>query len=153
MKHIFTSLTCFIFLLNFSLHFPSLTACRYEKGAWSECTNGQMTRQDKLKSATTTNPTVATDTTDANADSSCEPMRKITKRCNIGGPKMTNKSNKERKHKDKGKLLTCVYKMQISLDEIRIILVYVIETESVKNSYRYGYYSENVPNWCPLDRL
>ncbi|XP_049314022.1 putative uncharacterized protein DDB_G0274405 [Bactrocera dorsalis] len=80
--------------------------CRYEKGAWSECTNGQMTRQDKLKSAITTNPTVATDTTDTNADSSCEPMRKITKRCNIGGAKMANKSNKERKHKDKGQRRT-----------------------------------------------
>lgn len=64
-----------------------------------------MTRQDKLKSATITNPTVATDTTDANADSSCEPMRKITKRCNNGGAKMANKSNKERKHKDKGKCI------------------------------------------------
>ncbi|XP_039963521.1 uncharacterized protein LOC120776701 isoform X2 [Bactrocera tryoni] len=80
--------------------------CRYEKGAWSECTNGQMTRQDKLKSAITTNPTVATDTTDTNPDSSCEAMRKITKRCNVGGAKMANKSNKERKHKDKGQRRT-----------------------------------------------
>lgn len=80
--------------------------CRYEKGAWSECLNGQMTRQDKLKSTTTNNPTAATDTADANADSSCEPMRKITKRCNVGGAKMANKSNKERKHKDKAQRRT-----------------------------------------------
>ncbi|XP_067644842.1 uncharacterized protein [Eurosta solidaginis] len=69
--------------------------CRYEKGAWSECINGQMTRQDKLRSNT------ATGTTEATVDSSCELVRDINRKCNPGGAKMSNKGNKERKHKDK----------------------------------------------------
>ncbi|XP_036337170.1 uncharacterized protein LOC118747276 [Rhagoletis pomonella] len=73
--------------------------CRYEKGAWSECVNGQMTRQDILKSTAAANPAGGTDTA---AESSCEPMRNINKKCNAGGAKMVSKANKERKHKEKG---------------------------------------------------
>ncbi|CAD7002859.1 unnamed protein product [Ceratitis capitata] len=98
----FFSYSKLTFSLLFSILLLSFTACRYEKGAWSECTNGQMTRLDKLKTAAAkANLPVNTDATDANSDSSCEPIRKTTKRCNSGGAKMANKANKERKHKDK----------------------------------------------------
>ncbi|XP_063984340.1 uncharacterized protein LOC135166198 isoform X2 [Diachasmimorpha longicaudata] len=42
------------------------TACRYEKGTFSNCVNQLVTRVDTLK---------------PNSDSSCEPTRRITKRC------------------------------------------------------------------------
>ncbi|KAM7355439.1 uncharacterized protein ACRADG_001486 isoform 1-T4 [Cochliomyia hominivorax] len=74
--------------------------CRYEKGAWSECTNGQMTREDKLKAT-------------GGAESSCEPVRSINKKCNpnngggankqsSGGVGGSGGNKKERKNKEKG---------------------------------------------------
>lgn len=70
--------------LNFICFF--FTACRYEKGSWSDCVTGQMTRADKLK------PT---------SDPSCEATRIIKKNCKPG--KSKDKSAKEqRKNKDKG---------------------------------------------------
>uniref|UniRef100_A0A1I8NXU3 Pleiotrophin/Midkine C-terminal domain-containing protein n=1 Tax=Stomoxys calcitrans TaxID=35570 RepID=A0A1I8NXU3_STOCA len=73
-------------------------SCRYEKGAWSECLNGQMRREDKLK---------ATGGSESPANSSCEPMRSISKKCNPNngraGSKQANGGGKrERKNKDKG---------------------------------------------------
>jgi pleiotrophin len=63
----------------------STIACRYEKGAWSECTTGQMQRTDKLK--TTTDP-------------SCQATRTVNKNCN--NSKSKDKKNKEeRKSKNK----------------------------------------------------
>lgn len=50
-------------------------ACRYEKGAWSDCNaQSEMTRNDKLK---------------ANSDPSCEQNRQITKKCKAKGAKPT----------------------------------------------------------------
>ena len=49
------------------------TACRYEKGSWSSCTNQNMTRVDTIK---------------PNSDPSCEKTRRITKRCK---PEANNK--------------------------------------------------------------
>lgn len=63
-------------------------ACRYEKGHWSECIGGKMTREDKLKPAEDGSP------------QSCNPVRSVDHKCNPGG---VQRSNKERKHKDKGK--------------------------------------------------
>lgn len=69
------------------------TACRYEKGSWSECATGQMTRADKLK---------------ASSDPSCEATRVIKKNCKPG--KSKDKSAKEqRKNKDKGNLTSCEF--------------------------------------------
>ncbi|KAI9581328.1 uncharacterized protein LOC119638016 isoform X1 [Glossina fuscipes] len=62
--------------------------CRYEKGAWSECINGQMTREDKLKS---------TGGNEGRNDSNCETVRSINKKCNPSGG--ANKQRKERKNK------------------------------------------------------
>lgn len=88
-------------IINFSSYYIHLfiTACRYEKGAWSECINGQMTREDKLKS-----------TGGVSESSSCEPMRSINKKCNPNNGGASSKqansggggSKKERKNKDKG---------------------------------------------------
>lgn len=52
-----------------------VSACRYEKGQWSDC-NGQsqMTRNDKLK---------------PNSDAACEQNRQITKKCKAKGVKPT----------------------------------------------------------------
>jgi len=48
-------------------------ACRYEKGAWSECSSqNQMTLSESLK---------------ANSDPSCEQSRQITKKCKNKGAK------------------------------------------------------------------
>ncbi|XP_073836493.1 uncharacterized protein [Musca autumnalis] len=70
-------------------------SCRYEKGAWSECINGQMTREDKLKS-----------TGGGSESSSCEAIRSINKKCNPNNNgaagKQANGGKKERKNKDKG---------------------------------------------------
>uniref|UniRef100_T1PG19 PTN/MK heparin-binding protein family n=1 Tax=Musca domestica TaxID=7370 RepID=T1PG19_MUSDO len=75
-------------------------SCRYEKGAWSECINGQMTREDKLKS-----------TGGNESSSSCEAVRSINKKCNpnnnggaggSGGKQANGSGKKERKNKDKG---------------------------------------------------
>lgn len=60
-------------------------ACRYEKGTWSECITGQMSRTDKLKSS---------------SDPTCQSTRVVNKNCNPG--KSKDKSNKDRKNKDKG---------------------------------------------------
>lgn len=66
--------------------FVSFSACRYEKGTWSECITGQMSRTDKLKSS---------------SDPTCQSTRVVNKNCNPG--KSKDKSNKDRKNKDKGK--------------------------------------------------
>ncbi|SPP86925.1 Hypothetical predicted protein [Drosophila guanche] len=72
------------------------TACRYEKGSWSECATGQMTRADKLK---------------ASSDPSCEATRVIKKNCKPG--KSKDKSAKEqRKNKDKGNFFKKLSKKQ-----------------------------------------
>ncbi|KAH8416329.1 hypothetical protein KR222_008282 [Zaprionus bogoriensis] len=64
-------------------------ACRYEKGVWTECVAGKMTREDKLK------PTV-----DGSPQPDCNAVRMQEKDCKLGGGQ---RSNKERKHKKKGK--------------------------------------------------
>ena len=64
---------------------PAILACRYEKGTWSECATGQMSRADKLKTT---------------SDPSCEATRVIKKNCKSG--KSKDKATKERKNKDKG---------------------------------------------------
>ncbi|PSN44928.1 hypothetical protein C0J52_15006 [Blattella germanica] len=54
-------------------------ACRYEKGAWSECSaQNQMTRSDSLK---------------ANSDPSCEQSRQITKKCKNKATKSSKGNN------------------------------------------------------------
>lgn len=63
-------------------------ACRYEKGAWSECTTGQMTRSDKLKTTT---------------DTTCQTTRVVTKNCNQGKNKGEKNPNKERPGKNGNK--------------------------------------------------
>lgn len=64
------------------------TACRYDKGAWSECApNGQMSRTDSLKSS---------------SDATCQSTRVVNKNCNQGKSKdKQNKSPKAEK-KEKG---------------------------------------------------
>lgn len=42
-------------------------ACRYDKGEWSKCVNGSMSRKDDVR---------------AGSDASCKPTRDITKPCN-----------------------------------------------------------------------
>lgn len=63
-------------MLNFFLiKIILFSACRYEKGQWSECNpQSQMTRNDKLK---------------PNSDASCEQNRQITKKCKAKGAKPT----------------------------------------------------------------
>lgn len=62
------------------------SACRYEKGTWSECASGQMSRTDKLKSS---------------AEQTCQSTRVVNKNCNSGKSKG---EKKDRKNKDKGKI-------------------------------------------------
>ncbi|XP_030385122.1 homeobox protein 13 isoform X2 [Scaptodrosophila lebanonensis] len=75
----------------------SENACRYEKGAWSECKAGQMTREDKLK---------VSDATNNNNEQSCEPIRITNRKCNPGSAGNKQGGNggrsKDRKHKEKG---------------------------------------------------
>lgn len=60
---------------SFNIYFFVVAACRYEKGAWSECNvQSQMTRNDKLK---------------PNSDASCEQTRQISKKCKAKGAKPT----------------------------------------------------------------
>lgn len=61
------------------------TACRYDKGTWSECgQSGEMSRTDKLK---------------VTSDSSCQATRTINKKCNKS--KQDKKERKEKKQKGK----------------------------------------------------
>ncbi|EDS28528.1 conserved hypothetical protein [Culex quinquefasciatus] len=62
-------------------------ACRYDKGAWSECApNGQMSRTDSLKSS---------------SDATCQTSRVVNKNCNQG--KSKDKQNKPAKAEKKEK--------------------------------------------------
>lgn len=54
-------------------------ACRYDKGEWSKCVNGSMSRKDNVR---------------AGSDASCKPTREITKNCN---------KDKKQKKQDKSK--------------------------------------------------
>lgn len=66
------------------------TACRYEKGAWTECTSGQMSRSDRLKTA---------------SDPTCQQTRDVTKNCNQGKSKADKKERPAKNGKqDKGTL-------------------------------------------------
>lgn len=80
-------------LQQYSLFFLlSPIACRYDKGAWSECApTGQMSRTDSLKSS---------------SDATCQTTRVVNKNCNQGKSKdKQNKSPKAEK-KEKGKFST-----------------------------------------------
>lgn len=72
-------------ILDQNSFFPS-PACRYEKGAWSECTNGQTSRTDKLKTT---------------SDPSCQATREVNKNCNPSKGKGEKKERKNGKP-DKG---------------------------------------------------
>lgn len=64
----------------------TFSACRYDKGNWSECQpNGEMTRVDKLKS-----------TSDS---ATCQPTRTMNKKCNKSKQEkqMKNRNSKEKK--------------------------------------------------------
>lgn len=65
--------------LIYSYCFRLFSACRYEKGEWSKCLNGSMSRKDNVR---------------ANSDASCKPTREITKNCN---------KDKKQKKQDKSK--------------------------------------------------
>lgn len=54
-------------------------ACRYDKGEWSKCVNGSMSRKDNVR---------------AGSDASCKATRDITKNCN---------KDKKQKKQDKSK--------------------------------------------------
>lgn len=58
-----------------------VAACRYDKGAWGECTSGRMARTDALR---------------PNSDPSCEQARQITKRCKPKGQKKAKGESAER---------------------------------------------------------
>lgn len=49
----------------FILH-SCIVACRYDKGEWSKCVNGQMTRTDNIKTG---------------FDPSCKQTREVNKNC------------------------------------------------------------------------
>lgn len=68
-----------------------ILACRYEKGAWSECVAGKMNRVDKLR------PNNGAEANGA-VPAVCEPTRNVQKNCNTA-------KKAERKQKDKGELL------------------------------------------------
>lgn len=68
-----------------------IPACRYEKGAWSECVAGKMNRVDKLR------PNNGAEANGA-VPAVCEPTRNVQKNCNAA-------KKAERKQKDKGELL------------------------------------------------
>lgn len=62
-------------------------ACRYDKGAWSDCdNNGQMSRTDSLKQT---------------SDATCQTTRVVNKNCNQG--KSKDKQNKPPKAEKKEK--------------------------------------------------
>ncbi|XP_065720744.1 uncharacterized protein miple2 isoform X3 [Drosophila suzukii] len=70
--------------------------CRYDKGTWSQCIAGQMTREDKLEAEAI-----------GGSDQNCNPVRTVNKKCkangNAAGGKQhgQNRGTKERKQKDK----------------------------------------------------
>lgn len=64
-----------------------IPACRYEKGAWTECTSGQMSRSDRLKTA---------------SDPTCQQTRDVTKNCNQGKSKADKKERPAKNKQDKG---------------------------------------------------
>lgn len=73
----------FFFLLSFSfiLYFNGfIIACRYDKGEWSKCVNGSISRKDNVRTG---------------SDASCKQTRDITKSCN---------KDKKQKKQDKSKL-------------------------------------------------
>lgn len=76
---------------------PSV-GCRYEKGEWSQCVGGQITREDKLEPEAT-----------GGSDQNCNPVRTVSKKCKANGNSSGGKQHgqsrrtKEQKQKDKGK--------------------------------------------------
>ncbi|KAI8039429.1 hypothetical protein M5D96_008153 [Drosophila gunungcola] len=64
--------------------------CRYEKGTWSQCNDGHMTREDKLQAEAV-----------GGSDQNCDPVRTVSKKCkaNSGAGKQhgQNRGTKERK--------------------------------------------------------
>lgn len=60
------------------------SACRYDKGTWSECVTGQMQRSDKLKST---------------SDPACQATREVNKNCNAGKTKGDKKDRASKKGK------------------------------------------------------
>ncbi|EDV50028.1 uncharacterized protein LOC6545136 [Drosophila erecta] len=71
--------------------------CRYEKGEWSQCVGGQITREDKLEPEAT-----------GGSDQNCNPVRTVSKKCKANGNSSGGKQHgqsrrtKEQKQKDKG---------------------------------------------------
>lgn len=56
-------------------------ACRYDKGEWSKCVNGSMSRKDNVRTG---------------SDASCKATREITKNCN---------KDKKQKNKEKSECI------------------------------------------------
>lgn len=69
---------CFL-LISFHDNFPIEIACRYDKGEWSKCVNGSMSRKDNVR---------------AGSDATCKPNREINKNCT---------KDKKQKKQDKSK--------------------------------------------------
>ncbi|XP_033161084.1 uncharacterized protein LOC117141638 [Drosophila mauritiana] len=71
--------------------------CRYEKGEWSQCVGGQITREDKLEPEAT-----------GGSDQNCNPVRTVSKKCKVNGNSSGGKQHgqsrrtKEQKQRDKG---------------------------------------------------
>ncbi|KPU77747.1 uncharacterized protein Dana_GF25045, isoform B [Drosophila ananassae] len=78
----------------------SENGCRYDKGTWSPCNNGQMTREDKLQTEVSGGQA---------SDQNCDAVRKVNKKCKPAGNSAerkhnngSNRNQKERKQKEKG---------------------------------------------------
>lgn len=69
-------------LLFFLLCFCVQIACRYDKGEWSKCVSGSMSRKDNVRTG---------------SDASCKATREITKNCNKD-KKQKNKEKSECRH-------------------------------------------------------